>query len=385
MARAPASEAPAAPEPDRVPGAPHPRMAPGVIGQDAALADFAAANRAGRLHHAWLISGPRGIGKATLAWTLAKWLLAGAPEDGLILPPDDPTVRRIRALSDPRLHLVRRPVDPKTGRLGAQITVEEIRKLLAFFHLSAAEGGHRVAIIDAADEMNPSAANALLKALEEPPKGAVLFLIAHQPARLLPTIRSRCRALRLVPLADDLMPAALSEITQRAALDEGNAPALTPEEASQLAALSDGAMGEALRLAGQDGLARYHALIALMATTPRMDRIAAADWANAAAGRVTAEGDPFDLAMMLLDRFLIRLTRSGLGAPPAREAAPGEAALMARLCADAQAARIWAGAQAELSARARQGRAVNLDPAALVMDMLISLATLPPAQNITKV
>ena len=354
------------PESDRVPGAAHPRHAPAVIGHDAAAADFLASADAHRLHHAWLITGPRGVGKATLAWAIARWLLAGGAPGGLAVPPEDPVARRLAALSEPRLHLVRRGFDDKTGRMRAEIGVEDIRALLSFFHLSAAEGGRRVAIVDAADDMNGPAANALLKMLEEPPKGGTILLIAHQPARLLPTIRSRCRELRLMPLSPEDMARVLHDMGVDA-------------DAQALSALSGGSVGEALRLAGQDGLKTYAGIVDLFATLPRFDRQKARAFAEAAGGRATADGDPFDLRITLLDRFLTRLARSGLMGAPVPEAAPGEGALMARLCPDADAARIWAGAQAELSARARAGRAVNLDPAALVMDMLAQLAGMAPA------
>lgn len=356
------------PEPDRVPGAPHPRMTPRVIGQDHAIRDFVEAERSGRLHHAWLLTGPRGVGKATLAWSIAKWLLAGAESDDLSVAKDDPAARRVQALSEPGLQIIRRPWDEKAGRLRAEITVEEVRKLLGFYHLSASEGGRRIAIIDAADEMNTSAANALLKMLEEPPKDALILMIAHQPARLLPTIRSRCRTLRLHPLSPELMGTALEDLG-------------ISEDAEALAALSDGSVGEALRLAGQDGLARYQQLINLFATLPRFDRMAAAKFADLAAGRANAEGDPFDLIITLLDRFLARTARAGLMGAPLPQAADGEGALLARISPDDFAARAWADAQARLSARSRAGRAVNLDPAALVLDMLLELAHLPPAQT----
>ena len=356
------------PEADRVPGAPHPRMTARVIGQDHAIRDFIEATQGGRLHHAWLLTGPRGVGKATLAWAIARWLLSGAVGDDLSVPADAPAARRLAALSEPNLQLVRRPWDDKAGRLRAEITVDEIRKLLSFFHLSAAEGGRRIAIIDAADEMNVAAANALLKVLEEPPKDGLILMIAHQPARLLPTIRSRCRILRLNPLKPDLMTQALAGLG-------------VDEDAEALAALSDGSVGEALRLAGQDGLKRYQQIVDLFATLPRMDRLAAAKLADAAAGRANADGDPFDLSITLLDRFLTRTARAGLMGAPLPQAARGEGALLARLSPDDRAARDWADAQARLSARARAGRAVNLDPAALVMDMLTELAHLPPAQS----
>ncbi|WP_199262140.1 DNA polymerase III subunit delta', partial [Paracoccus binzhouensis] len=296
------------PEPDRVPGAPHPREALRVVGQDSAVADFLAAAKAHRLHHAWLISGPRGTGKATLAWSIAKWLLSGSSGPDLSTADNDPVVRRIRALSEPRLHLVRRPVDEKTQRLRAEITVDEIRRLQAFFHMSAAEGGRRVAIIDAADEMNQAAANALLKLLEEPPQEATILLVAHQPARLLPTIRSRCRELRLHPLG----PEDMAGVLQGLGLDQ---------DAARLAALSGGSVGEALRLAGQDGLAVYQRLVGLFTDHPRMDRRAAAQLAEMAAGRAGADGDPFDLVVTLIDRFLTRAARTGLMGAPLPEAA----------------------------------------------------------------
>lgn len=354
------------PEPDRVPGAPHPRHADRVIGQDAAIATFVEAASAGRVHHAWMLTGPRGVGKATLAWAIARWVLAGA--SGPFGAPDTPQARRVANLSEPRLHLVRRPWDDKAGRLSAQITVDEIRRLLAFFHLSAAEGGRRIAIIDAADDMNIAAANALLKVLEEPPPDALILMVAHQPAGLLPTIRSRCRTLRLSPLN----PAQMGNVLSHLGIDE---------DAEALAALSDGSVGEALRLAGQGGLDRYQQLVDLMATLPRLDRPLAAAFADAAAGRPGTEGDPFDLTMTVLDRFLTRAARAGLMGPPLPQAAQHEGALLARLSPDDRAARAWADAQARLSARARAGRAVNLDPAALVMDMLIQLAHLPPARS----
>lgn len=350
-------------EADRVPGAPHPRHAERIIGQDAAVGHFLTAAETGRLHHGWLLTGPRGTGKATLAWAIAKWLLADGAQGDLSIPADAPIARRIAALSEPRLHLVRRPVDDKTGKLRAEITVDEIRKLLSFFHMSAAEGGRRVAIIDSADEMNVSAANALLKILEEPPKQALILLISHQPGRLLQTIRSRCRELRLTPMQPEDMASILAGLGI-----EGDAARLT--------ALSAGSAGEALRLAGQDGLKLYQQIVDLFAPA-RMDRDAAARLADLAAGRAGADGDPFDLLVTLLDRFLSRTARTGLLGPPLPEAATNEGEVMMRLAPDDRAARKWATAQAELSARARAGRAVNLDPSALVLDMLIGLANQP--------
>ncbi len=159
------------PEPDQIVGAPHPRNTVNLLGQSVAEASFLTAYNTGRLHHAWLMTGPRGVGKATLAWRIARFLLATPePDGGMFAPPppvtldvpDSPVLRRISALSESRLHLVRRTVNPDTDKMRNVITVDEIRAMTKFFNMSAADGGRRVAIIDSADEMNTNAANALL-------------------------------------------------------------------------------------------------------------------------------------------------------------------------------------------------------------------------------
>lgn len=359
------------PEPDRLEGAPHPRATAQLFGHTAAEAAFLAAFNAGRLHHGWLICGPRGIGKATLAWRIARFLLATPDEDGgmfappppttLDIPDSHPVARRLLAGSEPRLVLLRRPYDEKAARLKQEITVDEVRRMKSFFALSAADGGRRVAIIDAVDEMNPSAANALLKLLEEPPARVTLLLVAHQPARLLPTIRSRCRALRLAPLAPQPLADALTAAGGTVA----------PESSAALAELAGGSVGEAFRLSNLDGLELYAALIALFATLPRLERPRAQSLADTGAGK---GAEPrFALIVGLLDLFLARLARTGaIGtAPP--EAAPGEAALLARLSPSPAAARAWADLAQTLGLRARRGKAVNLDPSALLMDMVLQI------------
>ncbi|WP_371168173.1 DNA polymerase III subunit delta' [Aliiroseovarius sp. 2305UL8-7] len=359
------------PEPDRIEGAPHPRNALHLIGQDAAEAAFLDAYNSDRMHHGWLITGPRGVGKATLAWRIARFLLATPPDDGgmftapapntLEISTDHPVARRMQVLSEPGLFLLRRPWDEKNKRLKGEITVDEVRKLKNFFALSSAGGGRRVVIVDVADEMNVSAANALLKLLEEPPQGAVLLLISHQPSRLLPTIRSRCRELRLGPLA----PEALAQIM--AGLEETP----SPEDTIRLGELAAGSAGDALRLLHLDGMATYANLIEVFSAGRDFDRPRALKLAESAVGKANA--DRFDLILRLFDLFLARLARHGAGFPPTAEAAPGEAACLARLSPGPEAARAWASLQQELSARAGHGRAVNLDPAALILDMVFRI------------
>jgi DNA polymerase-3 subunit delta' len=357
------------PEPDRIEGAPHPRHTSHLFGQPHVEALFLEAFNTARLHHGWLITGPRGVGKATLAWKIARFLLATPEDEGMFAPPppetldvpDGPVPRRLAALSEPRLFLLRRPYDEKGGRLKQDITVDEVRKMKNFFALSAADGGRRVAIVDSVDEMNPSAANALLKLLEEPPPKVTLLLVSHQPARLLPTIRSRCRELRLGPLS----PADLSDALTQAG------GAVEPEQRAALAELAGGSVGEAFRMTNTEGLALYARVVELFATLPRMDRPRALALAEAGAAR-GAEAT-FELIVTLIDLFLARLARAGsLGQTPP-EAAPGEAALIARLSPDPWSARHWADLAQTLGMRARRGKAVNLDPAALLMDMVLRL------------
>lgn len=355
-------------EPDRIEGAPHPRETPLLFGQEAAEAAFLEAFRGERLHHGWLLTGPRGVGKATLAWRIARFLLAQPTGSGLLAPPppasldlpaEHPVARRVAALSEGRLLLLRRAWDYKSGRLRTQITVDEARKLREFLGLSAADGGWRAVIVDAADELNPSAANALLKLLEEPPALVLLLLVCHQPARLLPTIRSRCRPLRLSPLGAGDMARAL----QQAGIE--------PDDPAALAELSGGSVGAAVRLAQLDGLALYARLIGLFASLPRLDRtgiLALADLAAAKGGEERRA-----LLFELCDLFLARLAAAGAGRLPAAEAAPGEAAVLARLAPGPAAARVWAEAQQRLGARVRAGLAVNLDPAALLIDMVLGI------------
>jgi len=357
------------PEPDRIEGAPHPRETARLIGHEGAQADFLQSYNAGRLHHGWLITGPRGLGKATLAWKIARFLLATPEDDGgmfalpppdtLDIPDDHPVARRLAALSEPRVYLLRRGLTETEKAVTQEISVREVRKMKEYFGLSAADGGRRVAIVDAADELNVSAANALLKLLEEPPAGVTFLMISHQPSRLLPTIRSRCRELRLGALPAPQMAEALA------------LAGVQSEAPEALAELSGGSVGEAVRVAQLDGDALYAELVQLFGALPRLDRGKLLTLAESGAGKGNAAR--FDLTLTLMDLLLSRLARAGtLGRTPP-EAARGEAALLNRLAPDPWAGRVWADLAQSLSLRARRGKAVNLDPAALLMDMFLQI------------
>ena len=193
------------PQADQAPGCPHPREVFDLIGHENIERDFAALYDADTLHHAWLLTGPKGIGKATLAYRMIRRVLGGVPQTvgQLDVPETDTVAKRIRSLGHGDFLLIRCPYDLKTKKLRSQILISEIRKVSQFFAKKASEGGWRVCLIDSADEMNPSATNALLKTLEEPPEKCLIILLSKTPGRLLPTIRSRCKTvnLRAVPKA----------------------------------------------------------------------------------------------------------------------------------------------------------------------------------------
>lgn len=372
----------AAPEPDRVPGYPHPRETRALYGQEAAERAFLAAWAEGRLHHGWLLRGPRGVGKATLAYRIARALIAegpreapglfgeAAPPASLDPPADCPVMRRIAAQGEARLRVLRRAVNPDTGRLRTQIIVEDVREVRRFLRLSMPDGGWRVVIVDPADEMNPSAANALLKVLEEPPPETALLLVTHAPGRLLPTIRSRCRSLELRPLGADALRRALL----------GTGVEVAPEDAQTLAILAGGSVGEALRIAAGGGAALYARIVAALGEGRRVDRPAMTALADAATGREAAE--TFDLVARLTLTLLGRLARHAAAGHDTPEAAPGEAALMEAVARSPAQAALWAEAASRAGAAFSHARAVNLDPGLTIIDTFLDLdATLARARE----
>ncbi|MEQ1929656.1 MAG: AAA family ATPase, partial [Parvularculaceae bacterium] len=210
-----------------------------TVGRAEIEADLRSALEAGRLSNGWMVAGPKGAGKATLAYRLARGILDPgglASEGGLFMDPKARTFRLVAARGHPDLFVAEKSFDDKNERYATEITVETIRELSSFLSKTAAFGGWRVAIVDAADELNRNAANALLKSLEEPPQRTLVLLVANEPGRLLPTIRSRCRRIDLKPLPD-------AEIASLLSAEAG----LDPAGAAAIASVST---GDRMRLRG---------------------------------------------------------------------------------------------------------------------------------------
>jgi len=308
----------------------HPREALRLDGIEAPAGALTAAVERGRLHHAWLLTGPKGVGKASFAYRAARWLL-GAQADPAFGPlgcaPDDPVFRLVAAESHPDL-LVLEPAPDKKS-----ILVDDARRLPEFFSKAPAMAPYRVAIVDAADDLNLNAANAVLKTLEEPPPRGVLFLVSHAPGGLIATIRSRCRRLAFSPWTEEAVAAFATETL-----------GLESEAATRLAHMAGGAPGRALVLAAAGALELDAAAAALLERLPGADEaglVALSDRFRGGEG-----GARFSL---LMERLAARVHEAAVdraldvGADPALDA--------------------WAAAWRRLGDLPRESEALNLDRA----------------------
>jgi DNA polymerase-3 subunit delta' len=366
-----------------------PVVATTLIGHGEAEQIFLRALQRNRMPHAWLICGPRGVGKATLAYRMARRLLSEMPPqekteadsfalfddvpasnapapagqaiatDSLDMPADHPVFRRVVAQSHPDIRVLQRRVNEKTGKLRSEILIEDVRDVLDFLHLKPAESHWRVVIIDAADDLNRNAANAILKMLEEPAARTVLILVSHAPGSLLPTIRSRCRRLTLTPLAEDVLQRALNE----------RCPAADPGDLQAALALAAGSLGQGITLLEQNGLNVFRLVTGAIASWPNFNTSQLHQLGDRLSTR-GAEAD-FDLAVQALDWWLKRLCRqlaliaAGAEDVPStisgqKELFPGEMALVER-CRRAASLDRWIELWEKLNRLFDRVASVNLD------------------------
>lgn len=330
--------------------APHPRETSAWFGHAAAERALLEAYRGGRVPHAWLIGGPAGIGKATLAYRMARFVLAHPDPSSpavqaattLAVDPNHAAARRIAARAHGGLLVLERS-EGESGALRTVITIDEVRRTTGFFGRTAGEGGWRVCIVDSADELQyPQASNALLKILEEPPARALFLLVSHAPGRLLPTIRSRCRHLTLRPL-----PVADVGRAAAAALARNDDDA----EVAEAAALADGSVGRAVQLLSGEALKVRERVSALLAALPAVDAMALH-----ALGDALGRADPQAFAAF------VDAVRDWLSARLGRGA--GDPARLARV------AEVWE----KLNGAAREVEVFNLDRKPMVFAVFGLLA-----------
>jgi DNA polymerase III subunit delta' len=345
-------------EDERVPS---PEANNDLVGAQSAEQELLAALRGGRMHHGWLISGPKGVGKATLAFRLARFLLrfgkdpsAIARATSLAVAPDDPIARQVASGAAQDLLVIRRPRDEKTGAEKSVIPVDEVRRLQPFFGVAAGAGGWRIAIIDSVDELNRNAANAVLKSLEEPPNRALLLLISHTPGAVLPTIRSRCRPLHMSPMPASELAPKLADLGSRLGL-----PGLSSSDAAQLVELAKGCVGRAIELWVHDGLSLARAIDATLDALPDIS-------ARKAAALLDGAKRDYDLTA---DLVVGALRRVALDA--ARETKNG--AEFARLAQFAPA-HVWAELAGDLESFLARGAAINMDERMMMGEALRRIA-----------
>ena len=327
----------------------HPRETQVLFGHSEAERTLLDAYRSGQMPHAWIIGGSRGIGKSTLAYRLARFVLANpdphaeavTEAKSLAVGEDNPAGRRIANEAHPDLLALHRVINEKTGKLFQDITVEQIRRTVPFFGSTAGEGGWRVAIIDPVEELNASGENSLLKVLEEPPPRSLLLLVSNAPGRILPTIRSRCRVLLLRPLSGRDTAQAVAAATGQAAEDQ---------DVIEAVAAANGSPGRALELLDSKVLALRRKVLDLLQQLPSPD-----PQALHALGDALGYSDPAPLATFvdLVNDWLTDQVNSG-----------GDKARLARV------AEAWQ----DINQRARDVAEYNLERKPLVFGVFSRLA-----------
>jgi len=287
---------------------------------------------AGRMPHALILAGPPGIGKATLAFRLARYLFSqadgrqgaglfgdSAPPASLYVAPEHPVFRRVASAGHADLLTVEREFDEKKGRFKNDISVEAVRRIHPFLRMTAAEGGWRVVIVDGAECLNTSSQNALLKVVEEPPKKTLLILTTSQPGSLLPTIRSRCRMAPLKPLPEKVIGALLDKML----------PGLGGEEKTSLSRLAEGSIGKALQFHHDAGVALYRELLGVVSALPELDMVKVHGLAEKI-GKYGAE-QSYAAATEIMAGWCERQARATARGQALADVLPGDAAVFKKL------------------------------------------------------
>ena len=357
------------PESDCLEGLPHPRETRLLFGHLKAQDEFAKAVTNKKIHHAWLLTGPKGIGKATLAWKMAHYLLSLSSNNALNseissftrlnIQQDDPISKRISALSEPKLKLLRKTWDPKTEKFRQSISIDDVRGIKQFFNLSSTDDGQRVVIIDSADDLQNASANALLKILEEPPKRTIILIISHNPNTLLPTIKSRCRKLNLLPLNNEDLKLGLSQ-------------AIGPDDpiGDDIYALSEGSIGNAITLLNNNGIKIYSQVCDIFSDAPKMNRVNILEIISDVTK--SKSDDYFKTLISMISIFIRRLAKTGASGLPEAEIGKNEFTTLKRLSPNLTQARLWSEESQDIFKTALISKNVNLDPSSIILDLFLS-------------
>ena len=360
---------------DKILGIPHPKLAKKLIGHSTQKLYFLNSYISNRLPQCWLLAGDKGVGKATFAWLIAKFLLTtnqnpddikielnGANIDSILAPQDGGTLTRILSGSEQRIYVVRKGYNEKRKAFFKDISIDDIRNLQSYCSLSIADGGRRVIIIDTADDLNTNSCNALLKLLEEPPKNTLFLLISHQPNLLLPTLQSRCQKLLFSALSQNDLRAVVTATGQE----------IGPAQEVPLSILSNGSAGVACRLLNSNSLNLYRDILNLASSLPNLNTKKATQLSQNYFAK--GKADDFENFIEMMQHFLSRLCKTGaMQKPLSPSVTNDEAKIMTYLCPSLGSANLWAEAAEIAIAKLHKGYLLNIDVESLVIDTFIYL------------
>jgi DNA polymerase-3 subunit delta' len=360
---------------DKIAGAPHPMLANEIIGHSSQKLSFLSSFASNRLPQCWLLAGDMGIGKASFAWLIAKFLLTTKyqPADlkidltetninSILEPQSGSTLNRIISGSEQRVYIVRRGYNEKRKAFFKNISIEDVRKLQSYCSLSIADGGKRIIIIDTADDLNKSSSNALLKLLEEPPKNTIFLLISHQPNLLLPTIKSRCQKLSFSNLDQTDLGAVLTAIGCK----------IEPSDEVSLSILSKGSAGAACRLINSNCINLYRDILDLASSLPNLNTNKILQLSQNYFAK--AKPSEFEIFIEMMQHFFSRLCKTGVMQKPLLPTVTdNEAKVMKSLCPNLKSARLWSEAANIALAKLYKGYLLNIDIESLILDAFIYL------------
>ena len=360
---------------DKIAGAPHPMLANEIIGHSSQKLSFLSSFASNRLHQCWLLAGDMGIGKASFAWLIAKFLLTTKyqPADlkidlnesninSILEPQSGNTLNRIISGSEQRVYIVRRGYNEKRKTFFKNISIEDVRKLQSYCSLSIADGGKRIIIIDTADDLNKSSSNALLKLLEEPPKNTIFLLISHQPNLLVPTLKSRCQKLSFSNLDQTDLGAVLTAIGCK----------IEPSDEVSLSVLSKGSAGAACRLINSNCINLYRDILNIASSLPNLNTNKILQLSQNYFAK--AKPSEFEIFIEMMQHFFSRLCKTGVMQKPVLPSVTdNEAKIMKSLCPNLKSARLWSEAANISLAKLNKGYLLNIDIESLIIDAFIYL------------